>query len=80
MDNVDHKEIAASRHLNLDTDAHSRAIYCKTASPVDIPRGDIFPRPGEPLIDESPDRCSSVRVPFLLDSQGKPSQNRPEFF
>src|SRR6266852_5595714 len=80
MDNVDHEEIAASRHLNLNTDAYSCAIYCKTASPVDIPRGDILPRSGEPLIDESPDCCASLRVPFLLDSHGKPSQNRPEFF
>src|SRR5712692_11651069 len=80
MDNVDHKEIAASRHLNLDTDAHSCAIYCKAESPVDIPCDDILPRPGEPLIDESPHCCASVCVPFLLDSQGKPGQNRPELF
>src|SRR2546426_552109 len=80
MNNVDHKEIAACRHLNLDTDAYSCAVYCITPSPVDIPRGDLHPRPGKPLIDESPDCCASVSVPFLLNSQGKPSQNRPELF
>src|SRR6266852_1407364 len=80
MDNVDHEEIAASRHLNLNTDAYSCAIYCKRASPVDIPRSDILPRSGEPLIDESPDCCASVRVTLLLDSQDKSGQDRPEFF
>lgn len=67
VNDIDHKEIASRRDLDLDTNTHARAIDGMALRPVDLPALCLGPGLTELFVYQPPQGRTAVRIPLLLD-------------